>query len=98
MIRLLLPAQLQVLAGTGREVQVSVEEPITLEAALDALEARYPSLRGTLRNQVTRERRPFIRFFACGEDLSLEPAHLRLPDEVVAGKEPLRVVGSMAGG
>lgn len=98
LMRVLLPTPLQVLAGTGHEVQVTVQEPVTLEAALDALEELYPMLRGTLRNQVTKERRPFIRFFACGEDLSLEPTDILLPEEVIAGKQPLRVVGAMAGG
>jgi hypothetical protein len=98
MIRVLLPYHLQTLAQVGKEVQLKIEEPATLGALLDALEARYPVLRGTLRDHITQERRPFIRFFACGEDLSLEPASTLLPDAVVRGKEPFRVVGAMAGG
>jgi hypothetical protein len=98
LIRVILPIPLQALAGVGREIQVPVDSPATLEAVLDALESRYPMLLGTLRNQISKQRRPFIRFFACGEDLSLDPASNLLPEEVAAGKEPLRVVGSIAGG
>jgi hypothetical protein len=90
--------QLQALARVSREIEIQVEGPVTLEAVLDALESSYPMLRGTLRDQVTKQRRAFIRFFACGEDLSQDaPADL-LPEEVAKGKEPLRVVGAMAGG
>jgi hypothetical protein len=98
MIRVLLPYHLQTLARTGKEVQLQMEAPATLGSLLDALEAQYPVLRGTLRDQVTQERRPFIRFFACGEDLSLEPAATLLPEAVVTGTEPFRIVGAMAGG
>jgi hypothetical protein len=94
----MLPYHLQTLARTGKEVQIHIEEPATIEALLSALETRYPVLRGTLRDHITQERRPFIRFFACGEDLSLEPASTLLPDAVVKGDEPFRVVGAMAGG
>ncbi|OGO31347.1 MAG: hypothetical protein A2136_06460 [Chloroflexi bacterium RBG_16_54_11] len=98
MIRVLIPVPLQALTRTGREVEVRVESPASVEMVLDALEAEYPMLRGTLRDQVSKQRRPFIRFFACGEDLSLEPATNPLPDDVVSGREPLWVVGAMAGG
>lgn len=97
-IRVVLPVPLQAIARTGREVKVTVQGPVTLEAVLDVLETHYPMLRGTIRDQTSRQRRPFIRFFACGEDLSLEPASSPLPEDVVSGKEPLRVVGAMAGG
>ena len=98
MIRLILPTHLWRLANTSREIEIEVENPPTIDRVLDALEARYPMLRGTIRDQVTRERRPFIRFFACGEDLSLDPTDLPLPAEVVSGKESLRIVGALAGG
>ena len=98
MIRVLLPPVLQGLAKTNRELQVQVEGAPTLAALLDELEARHPVLRGTLRDQLTKERRPFIRFFACGEDLSHQPPEAPLPEEVAAGVEPLRIVGAMAGG
>jgi len=97
-IRVVLPVPLQAIARTGREVEVAVEGPVTLEAVLEALEMDYPMLRGTIRDQTSRQRRPFIRFFACGEDLSLKPPGSHLPAEVVSGREPLRVVGAMAGG
>lgn len=97
-IRVVLPIPLQAIAMTGREVEVPVAGSVTLEAVLDALEMRYPMLRGTIRDQVSKQRRPFIRFFACGEDLSLEPATNPLPEEVASGREILRVVGAMAGG
>lgn len=98
MIRVVLPTHLWRLANTGREIELQVERPATVGAVLDALEDQYPMLRGTIRDHVTKERRPFIRFFACGEDLSLESPDSPLPDEVTTGKEPLRVVGAMAGG
>jgi molybdopterin converting factor small subunit len=100
MIRVVLPAHLRTLArldGDG-EVELQVEGPATLRAVLDALEARYPVLRGTIRDQATERRRPFLRFFACEQDLSHEPPDTPLPAEVVAGKEPLYVVGAVAGG
>jgi hypothetical protein len=98
MIRVALPTHLWRLANTGREVLIQVEDPQTLGAVLDALEAQYPVLRGTIRDTATKERRPFIRFFAGGEDLSLEPPVFPLPKEVVSGEQPLRIVGAMAGG
>jgi molybdopterin synthase sulfur carrier subunit len=98
MIRVALPTHLRRLADVGREIEIRVEEPMTIGAVLDALEERYPMLRGTIRDHVTKERRPFIRFFACGEDLSHEPPDFPLPEDVIVGKEPLRIVGAIAGG
>ena len=98
MIRVFLPAQLQTLARVGREVQVQVEGPVTQASVLDALEASYPALRGTIRDQVTGQRRPFIRFFACQQDLSHDAPDTPLPDSVATGAEPLLVIGAMAGG
>jgi molybdopterin converting factor small subunit len=98
MIRVVLPAHLRTLAKVGEEVQVAVDGPATLRAVLDALESRYPVLRGTIRRHVTQKRRPFIRFFACEQDLSHEPPDAPLPAAVVAGTEPFLVVGAMAGG
>jgi len=98
MIRVVLPTNLRKLADVDREIEIQVEDPPTLGAVLEALEGRYPMLRGTIRDQVTKQRRPFIRFFACGEDLSHEPADSPLPPEVVRGEKPLLVVGAMAGG
>jgi sulfur-carrier protein len=98
MIHVILPTHLWRLANVGREIEIEVKGPATLSVVLDALEASYPMLRGTLRDQFTQERRPFIRFFACGEDLSLESPDTLLPEAVVSGKEHLRIVGAMAGG
>ena len=98
MIRVQLPAHLRTLARVDDEVLVQVEGPATLGSVLDALEARYPVLRGTIRDHVTAQRRPFLRFFACAEDLSHEPADAPLPAAVVSGAEPFLVVGAMAGG
>jgi hypothetical protein len=98
MIRVVLPTHLRTLARVGREVELHVESPPTPGAVLDALEAQYPMLRGTIRDQATRQRRPFIRFFACGRDLSHEPPDAPLPEAVATGAEPFRVVGAMAGG
>ncbi len=98
MIRVVLPQHLRRLARVGKEVELRVEGPTTLGSILDALEARYPMLRGTIRDQVTQQRRPFLRFFACERDLSHEPADTPLPDAVTTGAEPFRVVGAMAGG
>src|SRR5258708_1216806 len=98
MIRVVLPYHLRTLAGVEGEVELEVEAPATLRTVLDALEARSPMLRGTIRDHVTLKRRPFVRFFACKEDLSLEPPETRLPDEVVSGAEPFLIVGAMAGG
>lgn len=99
MIRIVLPFHLRNLARVaGGEVMVAVASPITIQAVLDALEAKYPVLRGTIREHSTLKRRPFIRFFACKEDLSLEAPETPLPEAVVNGKEPFLVVGAMAGG
>jgi molybdopterin synthase sulfur carrier subunit len=98
MIRVVIPTHLRTLAKVNREVELEVEEPITQRAVLDALEASYPMLRGTIRDQLTQQRRPFIRFFACGEDLSHESPDEPLPDAVARGVEPFRVVGAIAGG
>ena len=100
MIRVILPHHLRNLAGVGAEVQleVDVEGPLTRGALLDALEAQYPVLRGTIRDHVTHERRAFLRYFACKEDLSHEPPDTPLPAAVAAGEEPVRVVGAIAGG
>ena len=98
MIRVVLPHHLRTLASVGKEVELQVYGPTTLGAVLDTLEARYPMLRGTIRDHVTQQRRPFIRFFACGQDLSHQPADAPLPDAVTTGAEPFRVVGAMAGG
>lgn len=98
MIRVTLPAQLCSLANVGRQVELEIEGPATVSTVLNALEVSYPMLRGTIRDQVTLERRPFIRYFVCGEDLSQEPTTDPLPEEIASGKEPLRVVGAMAGG
>ena len=97
-ITVVLPQPLCTLARVDREVAVDLEEPATQRAVLDALEAGYPVLRGTIRDHTTHRRRPFIRFFACGQDLSNDPPDARLPDEVSTGREPLLIVGAMAGG
>ena len=98
MIRVALPHHLRTLAHVGKEVELHVEGPITIGTVLDAVEDRYPMLRGTIRDHVTHQRRPFIRFFACGQDLSHQPPETPLPDPIVTGAEPFRVVGAMAGG
>jgi sulfur-carrier protein len=98
MIHVVLPTHLYRLANSGREIELEVEAPATLEATLDALERRYPMLRGTIRDHVTHERRDFVRYFACGEDLSLEPPETLLPEAVMRGEQPLRIVGALAGG
>ncbi len=98
MIRVTLPQHLRTLAGVDGEVRLEVHESPTQRKVLDALEARYPVLRGTIRDHRTAERRPFVRFFACGRDVSLDRADELLPDEVASGAEPFRVVGAMAGG
>ena len=98
MIRVVLPAHLRTLARVEGEVHLEVEGPVTQRSVLDALEARYPMLRGTLRDHVTQQRRPFVRFFACEQDLSHDPPDTPLPDAVVAGSEPFLVVGAIAGG
>jgi sulfur-carrier protein len=98
MIRVILPTHLHRLAGVGREIELPLDGAVSVAAVLDALEERYPMLRGTLRDQVTKARRPFVRFFAVGEDLSQDPPDNPLPDLVIRGIEPLRIVGAMAGG
>jgi sulfur-carrier protein len=97
-IRVVLPAHLRTLAHVGGEIKLDVQGPITQRSVLDALEASYPMLRGTIRDQVTRQRRAFVRFFACEQDLSQESVDAPLPDAVAAGAEPFLVVGAMAGG
>src|SRR5882672_10256543 len=98
MIRVILPQHLRTLAHVGSEVTVEVEGRPTLRSVLDAIEARYPMLRGTIRDHDTQQRRPFLRFFACEEDLSHEPPDAPLPDAVVSGKEPFIIIGAIAGG
>ena len=98
MIRVVLPAHLRTLAHVDGEVTLHVEGPVTQRSVLDALEARYPMLRGTIRHQVTQQRRAFVRFFACEQDLSHEPPDAPLPDAVAMGAEPFLIVGAMAGG
>ena len=98
MIRVVLPAHLRTLAGVGSEVELQVEGPATQRVVLGALEARYPVLRGTIRDHVTHKRRAFVRFFACEQDLSHEPPDAPLPEAVAVGVEPLLIVGAMAGG
>ena len=98
MIRVLLPAHLRTLARVAGEVTLDVEGPVTQRSVLDALEARYPVLGGTIRDQVTAKRRPFVRFFACEQDLSHEPPDAPLPEAVATGAEPFLVVGAVAGG
>jgi len=98
MIRVVLPQHLRSLAGVGSEVSVDVSGAVTLGSVLDAVEARYPMLRGTIRDHVTHRRRAFIRFFACEEDLSHESFDTPLPRKVVGGEEPLLVIGAIAGG
>ena len=98
MIRVILPAHLRTLAHVEGELQLEVEGQVTQRSVLDALEANYPALRGTIRDHVTQERRPFLRFFACEEDLSHEPPDSPLPDEVAKGKEPFLIIGAIAGG
>ena len=98
MIQVVLPFHLRNLARIEGDVQLAVEAPVTIRAVLDALEARYPVLRGTMRDHGTLKRRPFVRFFACKEDLSLESPDFLLPEAVVKGHEPFLVVGAMAGG
>jgi hypothetical protein len=98
MIRVVLPPHLRTLAHVGSEVQLDVEGPATQRAVLDALEARYPMLRGTIRDHVTHQRRPMLRFFACEDDLSLESPDVPLPAAVASGAEPFWIVGAIAGG
>ena len=98
MIRVILPYHLRNLAHVGHEITLEVEGPITQRSVLDALEARYPTLRGTIRDHNTLQRRPFLRFFACEQDLSHEASDALLPEPVASGKEPFIVVGAIAGG
>ena len=98
MIRVELPQHLRTLAQVGREIQLDVPPPITQRSVLDALEARYPVLRGTIRDHVTQQRRPFLRFFACEEDLSHQSPDATLPDSVASGTEPFLIIGAIAGG
>lgn len=98
MIRVAIPAHLRTLARVSGEVELQVEGPVTVSSVLDALEARFPVLEGTIRDHGTKKRRPFLRFFACEEDLSLQPPDTPLPEAVVAGKEPFFIIGAIAGG
>jgi sulfur-carrier protein len=98
MIRVMLPQHLRTLAHAGAEVQVEVKPPVTQRSLLDALEANYPMLRGTIRDQVTQQRRPFLRFFACEEDLSHQSPDTPLPEAIASGTEPFLIVGAIAGG
>jgi len=98
MIRVMLPAHLRTLAQSGSEVQVEVASPVTPRSVLDALEARYPMLRGTIRDHVTLQRRPFLRFFVCEEDWSFQAPDTPLPEAVVSGREPFIVIGAVSGG
>jgi len=98
MIRVVLPFHLLTLSRTEGELELEVPDPVTLGSVLDAIETRFPMLRGTIRDHVTLKRRPFVRFYACEEDLSLEPLETPLPEAVIEGKEPFLVIGAMAGG
>jgi molybdopterin synthase sulfur carrier subunit len=98
MIRVVLPAHLRTLARVSGDVELEIACEVTQRSILDALEARYPMLRGTIRDHVTKERRPFLRFFACAEDLSHEPPDAPLPREVASGAEPFFIIGAIAGG
>lgn len=98
MVRVVLPAHLRTLAGISGEVALAVEEPATQRALLDALEARYPMLRGTIRDHLSLQRRPFLRFFACEQDLTHDPPEAPLPEAVRSGTEPFYIVGAIAGG
>jgi molybdopterin synthase sulfur carrier subunit len=98
MIRVALPYHLRNLASVGSEVEVDVKGDVTVQSVLDAMEDRYPMLAGTIRDHTTKQRRPFLRFFACGEDFSLASPDAKLPEKVVAGEEPFLVIGAIAGG
>jgi len=97
-IQVVLPRNLQLLAGVGRVVELEVDAPVTQRTILDALEAKYPALLGTVRDRVTKQRRPMIRFFACAEDFSNESPDAPVPEEVTSGKEPFLIIGAIAGG
>jgi len=98
MIQVVLPAHLRTLAGVGSEISIEIVGPVTQRSVLDAIESNYPMLRGTIRDHVTQQRRPFLRFFACQEDLSHEPPDAPLPEAVSSGKEPFMIIGAIAGG
>jgi len=98
MIRVKIPHHLRTLAQVGPQVEVEVEGPATLSSVISALETRYPVLRGTIRDHVTQQRRPFLRFFACGQDISHEPPDDPLPEAIASGAEPLLIIGAIAGG
>ena len=98
MIRVTLPLHLRTLAKLDGEVQLDVAAPVTICSVLDALEARFPMLKGTIRDHVTKERRPFLRFYVCEEDWSHHPAHTPLPEPIASGKQPLLIIGAIAGG
>lgn len=98
MIRVVLPPHLRTLASIRGEVEMQVEGPVTVRSVLDELESRFPMLRGTIRDHVTQQRRPFLRFYACREDLSLEPLDTPLPEAVSSGTEPFLIIGAIAGG
>ena len=98
MIRVVLPPHLRTLAGVRGDVELAIEGEVTQRSVLDELEYRYPMLRGTIRDQITQQRRPFVRFFACAEDLSHESCDAPLPEAVVAGTEPFFIIGAIAGG
>lgn len=98
MIRVVIPYHLRNLAGVSGDVELDVAAPVTIGAVLDALEARYPMLRGAIRDYGTQQRRPFLRFFACQQDLSLEAPEMELPEAVIAGNEPFLIIGAIAGG
>jgi|ERR1700758_2461622 sulfur-carrier protein len=98
MVRVILPAHLRTLARIDDELKVDVRVPVTQRSLLDAIEERYPMLRGTIRDHVTKQRRPFLRFFACEEDLSLESPDAPLPEAIASGKEPFFIIGAIAGG
>ena len=98
MIRVVIPYHLRNLAGVSGDVELDVATPVTICGVLDALEARYPMLRGAIRDYTTRQRRPFLRFFACQQDFSLEPPEIELPEAVTKGDEPFLIIGAIAGG
>ena len=98
MIRVVLPYHLRNLANINSEVQLEVSGDITLHAVLTALEVRYPMLAGTIRDHITQQRRPFVRYYVCGEDLSLEPPDAPLPPQIISGEEPFVILGAIAGG
>jgi hypothetical protein len=98
MIRVVLPYHLRTLARVNGDVELNIEGTVTMRSVLDALEIRYPMLRGTIRDHDTQQRRPFVRFYACGEDLSLEPPETQLPEAIGSGAEPFLIIGALAGG